>query len=65
MPSQFIRKSDVLKMTGLSHSTLYRKVNDGIFPPQFNLSENTVAWDKADIEEWMHLTKQGEWKRWH
>ena len=49
---RYLRIDIVLKMTGLSRSTLYRKVNDGTFPRQIQLSERCIGWRLSDVELW-------------
>ncbi|MCC2977954.1 AlpA family phage regulatory protein [Sphingomonas sp. PL-96] len=42
----------VLDLTGLSRSTLYRKVADGSLPRQAQLSTRCVGWRTSAIAEW-------------
>lgn len=49
---RFLRIDDVLQMTGLSRSTVYRKVTDGTFPRQVQLSERCIGWRLSDVELW-------------
>ena len=50
---RFLRIGSVLRLTGLSRSTLYRKVQQGTFPRQVKLSERCAGWRKSSIEAWM------------
>ena len=52
-PDRFIRISTVLERTGLSRSTLYRKVQDGSFPRQLKLSERCAGWRESAVTAWM------------
>ena len=39
----------VLERTGLSRSTVYRKVQEGTFPPTVKLSEHCCGWRECDF----------------
>ena len=43
----------VLARTGLSRSTIYKKVADGEFPRPVKLGERAVAWHAAAVTEWI------------
>ena len=42
-PDRIIRLKTVLSRTGLSRSTIYRKIAEGTFPPQIKISVNGAA----------------------
>lgn len=50
---RFLRIGTVLKPTGLSRSTLYRKVQRGEFPKQITLSERCAGWRQSPVTAWM------------
>ena len=50
---RFLRLHEVLRLTGLSRSSLYRKVSAGEFPASVNLGERAVAWRYRDVRGWM------------
>ena len=50
---RFMRVEEVLYVTGMSCSTLYRKIGRGTFPRQVNLGVNMVAWRESQIADWM------------
>lgn len=50
---RFLRIGTVLKLTGLSRSTLYRKVQRGEFPKQIKLSERCAGWRQSAVNAWM------------
>lgn len=58
-PGRFLRMPAVLARTGFSRSTLYRKLANGTFPKQIQISERCVAWSDADITAWLRETKYG------
>jgi prophage regulatory protein len=43
----------LLKRTGLSRSTLYRKVDAGTFPHQISISTRCAAWRQSAVEDWL------------
>ena len=48
----FIRLPQVKEITGLSRSTIYRKIAAGEFPKQHSIGANLVVWLREDIETW-------------
>lgn len=50
---KFIKLNDVVKVTSLSKSTIYRLVAENDFPRQVPLGGKSVAWVESEIEEWM------------
>jgi prophage regulatory protein len=52
-PDRIIRLNTVLDRTGLSRSTIYRKIAEGTFPPQIRISVNGAGWRESDIDQWV------------
>jgi prophage regulatory protein len=52
-PDRILRLPAVLDRTGLSRSTLYRKVNEGSFPRQIAISARCTGWRESHIEAWL------------
>jgi prophage regulatory protein len=52
-PDRIIRLKAVLSRTGLSRSTIYRKIVEGTFPPQIKISVNGSGWHESDINRWI------------
>lgn len=52
-PDRIIRLKTVLVRTGLSRSTIYRKITEGTFPPQIRISINGAGWHESDINRWI------------
>ncbi len=50
---KILRLERVLERTGLSRSTLYRKVNSGTFPRQLKISVRCAGWRETDVEGWL------------
>ena len=53
-PDRILRIKTVLERTGLSRSTLYRKIERGTFPHQVKLSERCAGWHESAVTDWMH-----------
>jgi len=52
-PDRIIRLKTVLSRTGLSRSTIYRKIAEGTFPAQLKISTNGSGWHESDINRWI------------
>ncbi|ESX49035.1 AlpA family phage regulatory protein [Mesorhizobium sp. C416B] len=50
---RIIRLKTVLARTGLSRSTMYRKIGEGTFPAQVKISLNGAGWRESDINRWV------------
>jgi prophage regulatory protein len=52
-PDRILRLKSVLDCTGLTRSTLYRKMESGSFPRQLKLSARCAGWRESAVNEWM------------
>lgn len=58
MSTQFLRLKKVVEKTGLSSTTIYRKMDekdkayDPKFPKSISLGGKSKAWIASEIEEW-------------
>ena len=52
-PDRIIRFNTVRARTGLSRSTIYRKIAEGTFPAQIKISTNGAGWKESDINRWV------------
>ena len=50
---RLMRLPEVLRLVGVSRSTLYRWVKAGRFPPPVLLGPRAVAWWASQVYEWM------------
>ncbi len=48
-----LTRREVERRTGLSRSTLYRKMRDGTFPVPLKVSERAVRWRESDIRAYV------------
>ena len=54
-PNRIIRLKTVLSRTGLSRSTIYRKIAEGTFPAQLKISTKGTGWHESDINRWISV----------
>lgn len=47
---QLTRKPEVLAQTGFSKSTLYNRINDGLFIPPISLGARAVAFVASEVD---------------
>lgn len=50
---RIVRLKTVLARTGLSRSTLYRKIREGTFPRQVPISVHGAGWRESAINRWI------------
>lgn len=48
----FVRMNVVVRMTGLSRSTIYRLIATKKFPFPVRLASRAVAWRSTDLDRW-------------
>ena len=57
MEPQILRTADVIAATGLSRTTLWRRVKAGDFPRPIRLGgpeSRAVGWRRSEIETWIN-----------
>lgn len=52
-PDRILRLKAVLERTGLSRSTMYRKMTDGTFPKNIQISTRCAGWRESAINAWL------------
>ena len=52
-PNRIIRLKEVVELTGLSRSTIYKLMNDDKFPKSNKLGAKSVGWHMRDIQAWL------------
>lgn len=50
---RIIRMKTVLARTGLSRTTLYRKMGEGTFPRQVKISVHGAGWRESAVNRWI------------
>jgi prophage regulatory protein len=53
MANAILRLPLVKARTGLSRSTIYLRIAEGLFPKPVSLGTRAVGWLEADIEGWL------------
>ncbi len=53
-PERILRIKTVLERTGLSRSTLYRKIESGTFPKQVRIAARCAGWRESAVNEWQN-----------
>ncbi len=48
-----LRLPEVCQVSGLSRSTIYKKIAEGGFPAPVRLSSRAVGWRLADLDAWI------------
>jgi prophage regulatory protein len=49
----FYRLRDVVRITALSRSTIYRRVAEGRFPAPVHLGGRASAWQRTSLQLWI------------
>ena len=52
-PSCLLRIGEVLRLCGLSRTTLYREIKLHNFPAPVRLSARSVGWLQEDVAQWL------------
>jgi prophage regulatory protein len=50
---RIVRLKTVFERTGLSRSTIYRKISEGTFPPQLKISVHGAGWHESAVNRWI------------
>ncbi len=53
METRMLRAPEVMARTGLSRSTIWRRVRAGTFPAPVELGVNSIGWPASAITEWL------------
>lgn len=57
-----INRKTLLSMVPLSDRTIYNLEQQGEFPRRIALTSRSVAWDLAEIEEWIEQRRDSAFK---
>ena len=52
-PDRLLRLAEVLTLTALAHSSIYRKMREGSFPEPLKVGVRAVRWWRSDIQAWL------------
>ena len=64
LPQQILRLPGVVKMTGLSRSTIYKFISAGAFPAPIRLGPRAIGFRRNDVEAWLASRDQGLRRNW-
>ena len=53
MDEYFMKIKEVLKKTGMSETTLYRRIKAGAFPKGVKIGPKAVVWQASRVHQWM------------
>ncbi len=48
-----VRLKTVIFRSGISRSTIYRKMKDGTFPLQVKVNINSIGWHESELNRWI------------
>ena len=51
--NRILRLGEVMRLTGLSKTTIYRRYRDGTFPRPLKLGPQSIGWRRGEILEWL------------
>ncbi|MGD9949326.1 MAG: helix-turn-helix transcriptional regulator [Desulfobulbus sp.] len=51
---RFLRLGDVLERTALSRSTVYKKIQEGDFPPPVKVGLRASRWKETSVNQWIN-----------
>ena len=54
---RLLKRTEVVALTGLSRSTIDRKICEGTFPASLKISKRRVAWLEKDILAWLEAQR--------
>lgn len=53
-PRRFLRLREVMALTGLRHTTIYKLVSENRFPKQVRVGDRAVAWLEDEVIEFQN-----------
>ena len=56
---KILRINQVIEMTTLGRSTIYKYINEGTFPKQIKMGARASGWLQADVENWILARRCG------
>jgi prophage regulatory protein len=58
MNSEFIRLPQVLYLTGLGKTSIYKLMKNNAFPQAISFGARRIAWKRCDIQFWIESKVQ-------
>lgn len=50
---KFLKLKEVMEMTAMSRSNVYKMMNEGRFPQSVSLGARAVAWVESEVQDWI------------
>lgn len=50
---KILRFDDIIQITGLSRSTIYRRMHANEFPQSISLGGRSIGWYESEVNEWL------------
>ncbi|HIF9512853.1 TPA: AlpA family transcriptional regulator [Photobacterium damselae] len=50
---RLIRLKEVMSLTGLGRSSIYKFMEESRFPKSVSLGDRAVAWIESEVEDWI------------
>lgn len=51
--TKFMRLKEVMEMTAMSRSNVYKMMSEGRFPQSVSLGARAVAWVESEVQDWI------------
>jgi prophage regulatory protein len=55
---RLVRMNEVLYLTGLSRTTIWKMEREGKFPPKVVITGRHVGWRESAVQEWLDSREQ-------
>jgi predicted DNA-binding transcriptional regulator AlpA len=53
MSEQILKMPEVIKVTGLARSTIYKLISENRFPKQIKLTSFSSGWLQSEVDSWV------------
>ncbi len=53
MSEQILKMPEVIRLTGLARSTIYKLISENRFPKQIKLTSFSSGWLQSEVEAWI------------
>ena len=50
---KFLKLKEVMEMTAMSRSNVYKMMSEGRFPQSVSLGPRAVAWVESEVQDWI------------
>ncbi|HPQ96920.1 MAG: AlpA family phage regulatory protein [Thiothrix sp.] len=54
---KFLKLREVIEISGISSSEIYRKMHTGTFPSQYKINEKCARWKMSEIQNWIDVQR--------